>query len=425
MAIENARLYGESRKREEIQNLLKELSQDITSLDIDSLIKKLTEEVRQDFQVDISDVRLFEGGKWALRGVSGVNPNLIPSSRTGTPRGHSGWILKHRKPLVIPDIAQEQNIASGDTIKSLGVHGYVAVPLFSRGGEVIGVLRALTYQPREFTQEEVDLLQQMANGAAIALENARLLEQTKKQVVELEEANKMQADFTAMIAHDLRAPLTAVISGAAMLEDGLFGPVNEEQKKWLAKIQGNSRNLVDLVSNFLDLSKVEAGHIDLTKEEVDLKGLLQRSLENYLLLAQKKKISLLERLEAGLPRVKVDPRRLDQVLSNLISNALKFTGEGGRVEVGAGVEKGVGVRVYVRDSGVGIPTEEIGNLFEKYRQTGSGKTSEQKGTGLGLVICKVIVEAHGGKIWVESEEGKGSIFAFTLPYDQTAERSRQ
>ena len=403
------------KKKEEVQELLKELSQDITSLDIDSLLKKLTEKVREVLKVDVSDVRIVERGVWWIIGVSGIESNLLNPPGSATIRGLSSWTVEHRQPLMIQDITKT-DLPTGTTLKNLGLHGYLGVPLFSRSGEVIGILRALSYQQREFTQEEVDLLQQLANGAAIALENARLLEQTKKQALELEEANKAQADFAAMIAHDLRAPLTAVISGAAMLEDGLFGPVNEEQKEWLAKIQGNSRNLVDLVSNFLDLSKLEAGHVELVKEEIDLKELIRASIENYLILAQEKKISLLERLEAGLPQVKVDPRRLDQVLSNLISNAIKFTGEGGRVEVGAGVEKGVGVRVYVRDSGVGIPKEEIGNLFEKYRQTSSGKTSKQKGTGLGLVICKMIVEAHGGRIWVESEEGKGSTFTFTLPY---------
>ena len=426
LALENARLYGESRKREEIQNLLKELSQDITRLDIDSLIKKLTEKVRQVFTVDISDVRLFEGGQWTLRGVSGVNPNLIPTSRTGTARGHSGWIIKHRKPLVIRDIAQEQNIVSGDTIKSLGVHGYVAVPLFSRGGEVIGVLRALTYQPRDFIQEEVDLLQQMANGAAIALENARLLEQTKKQALELEEANKAQADFAAMIAHDLRSPLLNVVGAAGMIQDGLFGPVNEEQKKWLGKIEASSRNLVDLVSNFLDLSKLEAGYIDLVKEEIDLKELIRAGIENYLTLAREKKISLKDQVDLSFRRIQADPRRLEQVFANLLSNALKFTEEGGTVEVGASQESGAEVKAWVKDSGVGIPADEIAKLFQKYRQTTSGKTAKQKGTGLGLVICKVIVEAHGGKIWVESEEGKGATFTFTLPCaDQSAVSGRQ
>ncbi len=417
-AVELQKANENLQKREEIQKLLKELSQDITSLDIDSLLRKLTEKVRGALRADVSDVRVVEREVWQVIGVSGLEPDLLNPPGSGTTRGLTKWILENRRPLTIHDITKT-NIPTGTTLKSLGLRGYLGVPLFSRAGEVIGVLRALSYQQREFTQEEMDLLQQLANGAAIALENARLLEQTKKQAVELEEANKAQADFAAMIAHDLRSPLMNVIGAAGMMQDGLLGPVNEEQKKWLVKIEGNSRNLVDLVSNFLDLSKVEAGHIDLTKEEVDLKGLLQRSLENYLILAQKKKISLLERLEAGLPQVKVDPRRLDQVLSNLISNAIKFTGEGGRVEVGAGVEKRVGVRVYVRDSGVGIPKEEIGNLFEKYRQTTSGKISKQKGTGLGLVICKVIVDAHGGKIWVESEEGKGSTFMFTLPNELT------
>jgi len=431
IAAHNAQLHEQTReqavglekanadlkRREEMQKLLKELSQDITRLDVDSLLKQLTAKVREILHVDVSDVRIVEGEVWQIIGVSGIEPNLLNPPGSATIRGLSSWTLEHRQPLMIQDIAKT-DLPTGTTLKNFGLHGYLGVPLFSRSGEVIGILRALSYQPREFTQEEVDLLQQLANGAAIALENARLLEQTKKQALELEEANKAQADFAAMIAHDLRSPLMNVIGAAGMMQDGLFGPVNEEQKKWLTKIEGNSRNLVDLVSNFLDLSKLEAGHIELVKEEIDLKELIRASIENYLILAQEKKISLLERLEAGLPQVKVDPRRLDQVLSNLISNAIKFTGEGGRVEVGAGVEKGVGVRVYVRDSGVGIPKEEIGNLFEKYRQATSGKISKQKGTGLGLVISKVIVEAHGGKIWVESEEGKGSTFTFTLPYQQ-------
>jgi len=429
MAIHNAQLHEQTReqagglekankdlkRQEEIQGLLKELSQDITFLDIDSLLKKLTQKVREVLKVDISDVRLIEREGRRIVGVSGIDVDRLREGSTGKGRGGSEWIARNRRPLVISDISKGKDLPMGQTTHRIGVCGYLGVPIFLRAGKVIGILRALTYQPRDFAQDEIDLLQQLANGAGIALGNARLLEQTKKQALELEEANKAQADFAAMIAHDLRSPLMNVIGAAGMMQDGLFGPVNEEQKKWLAKIEGNSRNLVDLVSNFLDLSKLEAGHIELVKEEIDLKELIRASIENYLILAQEKKISLLERLEAGLPQVKVDPRRLDQVLSNLISNAIKFTGEGGRVEVGAGVEKGVGVRVYVRDSGVGIPKEEIGNLFEKYRQATSGKISKQKGTGLGLVICKVIVDAHGGKIWVESEEGKGSTFTFTLP----------
>jgi signal transduction histidine kinase len=242
----------------------------------------------------------------------------------------------------------------------------------------------------------------------------------KRMLIELGTANRQIADFSAMIAHDLRAPLANIAAAASILEDGLAGPVNKEQKKWAARIQSSSRTLVALVNDFLDLSKIEAGHIDLVKGEVDLEEVIRNSFDDFVVLAKEKKISLRNHTDSGLPRITADPRRLDQLFANLLTNAIKFTPKGGVIEIGACREKGSGsqgsaVRVWVKDSGVGIPAAEIGHLFEKYRQTSSGKTSEQKGTGLGLVICKMIVEAHGGKIRVESEEGKGSTFIVTIP----------
>jgi len=172
---------------------------------------------------------------------------------------------------------------------------------------------------------------------------------------------------------------------------------------------------VDLVSDFLDLSRLEAGRIDLVRQEVSLEQLIQNSLDNYTVLAQGKKISLRSNVDPALPQIKADPRRLDQVLSNLLHNAIKFTGEGGQIEVGAGGQNGKETRVWVKDTGAGIAPDELGLIFEKYRQSASGKTSIHKGTGLGLVICKMIVEAHQGKIWAESEEGKGTTFSFSIP----------
>jgi PAS domain S-box-containing protein len=238
-----------------------------------------------------------------------------------------------------------------------------------------------------------------------------------RDITERKRAEELQADFAAMIAHDLRSPLTSVISTAAMLEDGLFGPVNDEQKNWLGKIGAGVHNLVELVNDFLDLSKLEAGHIDLSKEQFDLKQLIENSLDNYIPLAQEKKILLRSSVDPGLPPIKADPRRLDQVLANLISNAIKFTQDGGEIEVGASHQNGKEALVWIKDTGVGIPAEEIGLIFEKYRQTTSGKTSNSKGTGLGLVISKMIVEAHGGRIWAESDAGKGTAFFFAIPVE--------
>jgi signal transduction histidine kinase len=254
----------------------------------------------------------------------------------------------------------------------------------------------------------------MILAVCVSLWAARI---TARPILEAEALERLRADFTAMIVHDLRSPLTAVLSSAALIEDGVVGPVTEEQKKWLINIQTSVRKLVELVSNFLDLSKIEAGRIDLSRKKVDLNRLIQDNLEQYRILAHNKGISLKNRAYQGLPSVHADPRRLEQVLSNLLSNAIKFTPAGGEIEVGAVHENATEAKVWVKDNGVGIPTGEIGRLFELYHQTSSGKGSDQKGTGLGLVICKMIVETHGGKIWAESEEGKGTTFFFSLPFE--------
>ncbi|HEY2989509.1 MAG TPA: hybrid sensor histidine kinase/response regulator [Candidatus Binatia bacterium] len=244
---------------------------------------------------------------------------------------------------------------------------------------------------------------------------ARELEPILQANLQAEALEKLKADFTAMIVHDLRAPLTAIMSGAAIIEDGLVGAVTEEQKSWLMKISASSRNLLNLINDFLDLSKIEAGRLDLIKEEIDLEQVIRASLDDYLVLAREKKIALTSRVDGSLPRIEADPGRLGQVFTNLISNAIKFTGETGTIEIGAAREGAAETKVWVKDSGVGIPPHEIGDLFEKYRQTQSGKVSKHKGTGLGLAICKMIVQCHGGKIWAESQEGKGTTFFFTLP----------
>ena len=188
IAVQKAELYERTKRAAEIQGFLKELSQDITSLEIGSLLKKLTEKVREVFKADISDIRVVEQGAWRVMGVSGIEPHLLAPSHGGALRGLSGRVLQQRQPLMVPDV-MKTDLSTGTILKNLGVHGYLGAPLFSRMGEVIGILRALTYQPRVFSQEEIDLLQQLANGAAIAIENARLFEETERRAREQEVLN--------------------------------------------------------------------------------------------------------------------------------------------------------------------------------------------------------------------------------------------
>lgn len=236
-----------------------------------------------------------------------------------------------------------------------------------------------------------------------------------RDITEQKEAEQRQADFIAMIVHDLRSPLMPVISGAQILSEGLVGSVNDEQKRWLGRIEAGGRSLVALITDFLDVSKIEAGHLHLARETVDVKRLLENSMETFAALAKQKGISLRSSIGPEVNCISADPRRLEQVLANLLSNALKFTHPGGAVEIGAVREESSRVKFWVKDDGLGISPQEIGSLFEKYRQSTSGRRSSQEGTGLGLVICKMVVEAHGGKIWVESELGKGASFLFSLP----------
>jgi signal transduction histidine kinase len=206
-----------------------------------------------------------------------------------------------------------------------------------------------------------------------------------------------------------------VVSISESIQDGLFGPVNEQQSKWLWKIEANCRSLIDHVSDFLDLSKIEAGHIELIKKPVNLEALLKESLVEHSIQADKRDIALRTQIARPLPVLWADARRLNQVLNNLLSNAFKFSDDGAGIEVGARHSGRNEVVVWVKDRGVGIPNDEIGRMFEKYRQLSSTKGSNHRGTGLGLVICKKIIEAHGGRIWAESEDGKGATFFFSLP----------
>ena len=400
-------------------SILREISETILgSLDLRSVLESILEKTMLSGSFDLGNIRLLDRNGQMLELVTSRGyrdpKNVLSHRQLSRAEDRSSSTFGKR---IFTEPCVEENVQGRTGLRTLrkeGVQSLIAVPIRAEG-EVLGIIQLGGREQRKFRPEEVNLLATIGNQMGVAVQRAQLYEETKRQAVELEKANKLQADFTAMIAHDLRSPLMNIMGTAEVMTDGMFGPVSEEQKRWLAKIRGNSRALMDLVSDFLDVTKLEAGYVDVRKEAVELRRLIQKSVEDYALLAQDKKIALTANVDPALPTINVDPRRLDQVLTNLISNALKFTAEGGKVEVGGARVNATQANVWVRDSGNGIPADELGHLFAKYRQCSNARVSDQKGTGLGLVICKMIVEAHGGKIWVESQEGKGSTFYFSLP----------
>ena len=302
-----------------------------------------------------------------------------------------------------------------------GMKGVAVLPL-SSNEQFRGTLTLLSSRGHTFIAEESQFLQALAQQIGLAIENATLFSATVRMNEHLQEeievrkrTEKTLADFTAMVVHDLRSPLSNIVSIIESLRHELFGPVNEQQTQWLRKMQTNCIVLIDHISDFLDLSKIEAGHVELVKKPVNLGNLIYESLVEHSIQGDKRNIRLNMEVEKDLPILSLDARRLNQVLGNLLSNALKFTPDGGQVEVGARDINGTDVVVWVKDTGVGIPEEEAGQIFEMYRQLSSGRNSSHLGTGLGLAICKKIVEAHGGRIWVNSEANKGTVFSFSLP----------
>ena len=329
-----------------------------------------------------------------------------------------------KEPWFVEDAAALPELKELQAVE--GMRALAVLPL-SGGEQRRGTLTLMSPRVQTFGPEESQFLQALGQQIALAIENAQLYGATvevnahlQEEIEERNRAEKTLADFTAMVVHDLRSPLSNVVSIAESLQDGLFGQVNEQQNKWLWKIETNCKSLIEHVSDFLDLSKIEAGHIELVKKPVDLKALIQEILVEHSIQADKRQISLRNQIDRELPTIWLDPRRFNQVLSNLLSNALKFSDDGGDIEVGAGRGSGNEVNVWVKDAGIGIASDEIGQIFEKYRQVSSGRNSGHKGTGLGLVICKKIVEAHGGRIWAESQKGKGATVFFSLPVNASS-----
>jgi signal transduction histidine kinase len=292
----------------------------------------------------------------------------------------------------------------------------------TQGAQLRAAMVLMSTRAYVFGTDEKQFLQAMSRQIALAIENARLYGATlevngdlRREIEERKRAEKTLSEFTAMVAHDLRSPLSNVVSITDSIRDGLFGPVTDLQQKWLWKVLESCRSLIGHVSDFLDVSKIDAGKLQLVKAPVDLTALLQERLLEYSVEADKRRIALRTEFSENLPRLFLDGRRINQVLDNLLSNAFKFTDAGGEVEVAARVFRDSDLVLWVKDSGIGIPDDEIELIFDKYRQVITGQQSNRKGTGLGLAICKRIVEAHGGRIWVESKPGKGSCFFVSLP----------
>jgi signal transduction histidine kinase len=235
---------------------------------------------------------------------------------------------------------------------------------------------------------------------------------------ELETASRHKSEFLANMSHELRTPLNAILGFSQVLQKNLFGELNEKQEEYIEDILSSGNHLLALINDVLDLSKVEAGQIELEPAAFSLREAVERGVVMIRERASKSGVALAAEVAPEAQVVVADERRIRQILFNLLSNAVKFTPAGGRIDVNA-VRVGGEIQVAVADTGSGIAREDLDRIFEEFQQTDAG-ARQQEGTGLGLALSKRLVELHGGRIWVESELGVGSRFVFTLPAETAA-----
>jgi signal transduction histidine kinase len=289
----------------------------------------------------------------------------------------------------------------------------LAVPLI-REGKAFGGILLRRKDVRPFSDKQIELVKTFADQATIAIENVRLFNEIQAKSRELEVANKHKSEFLANMSHELRTPLNAIIGFSEALIEKMFGEMNEKQEDYLKDIHSSGEHLLSLINDILDLSKIEAGRMELELSDFSLPAALRNAMTLIRERAQNHGIALELRVDPQLGEIHADERKLKQIVLNLLSNAVKFTPDGGRVELDARMNGG-SVEVSVKDTGVGIAEKDQEAVFEEFRQVGHDYTTKHEGTGLGLALTRRFVELHGGTISLQSEPGKGSTFTFTLP----------
>jgi signal transduction histidine kinase len=323
-----------------------------------------------------------------------------------------GRAAKERRPLAVPDLSAVDLDPHLQILFDDGWRSVVAVPML-REERIIGSLVVRRKVTGDFTEETLDLLETFASQSALALLNAQLFTALQERSAQLEIASRHKSEFLASMSHELRTPLNAVLGFSEVLLERMFGDINDRQEEYLRDIHNSGKHLLELLNEILDLSKVEAGQMELEFTSLDVPAALEYAVSMLRERATAHSIELRVELGGRIGAVEADELRFKQVVLNLVSNAVKFTPDGGSVVIRA-EEVDNYLRVTVQDTGVGIPGEDRERIFESFQQGGRGAAREE-GTGLGLTLSRRLVELLGGRMWLESEVGAGSTFGFSIP----------
>ncbi len=427
IAIENVRLFTELQARtaeltQSVEKLtaLGEVSRAVSSsLDIETVLDTIVSRATQLAVADGGAIYEYDEAteQFHVRATHNFDAEVVAASRAAPLRrgeGLMGRAAELHAPIQTPDIAVPGTYQSHlrEVLLRAGYRALLSVPLL-RESQVIGSLTLARKAPGEFPGELVELLKTFATQSALALQNAQLFREIADKSQQLEAASRHKSEFLANMSHELRTPLNAIIGFSEVLSERMFGELNDKQAEYLRDIYASGQHLLSLINDILDLSKIEAGRMELELTDFSLPAAIDNALTLVRERAARRGIALRMTADDRVGEVRGDERKIRQVLLNLLSNAIKFTPEGGRIEVGASMVDGA-VEVLVCDTGVGIAPGDQQAVFEEFRQVGAS-AAKQEGTGLGLALCRKFIELHGGTIWVTSAVGAGSTFTFRIP----------
>jgi len=419
IAIQNARLFNETKEALEQQtataDVLKAISR--TTFELDPVLDALIENATRLCKSDRGFVFIRDGDEYwptASYGASAEQLEFMVRRRLTSSSGTLvGRAALTRQVVHIEDAKADPTYEWDDALALLGFRTMLGVPML-REGEPVGVVAIWRDEVRPFSERDTRLVATFADQAVIAIENVRLFREIQDKSRQLEIANQHKSEFLANMSHELRTPLNAIIGFSEVLIERMFGDLNEKQDDYLKDIHSSGKHLLSLINDILDLSKIEAGRMELDVEAFDAASAVSNAMTLVRERAQRHGITLGLEVDSQVGEFRADERKFKQILLNLLTNAVKFTPDGGRVDVRARLE-GDALEVAVSDTGIGIAKEDQQAVFDEFRQVGRHYTNKQEGTGLGLTLTKRFVELHGGTLRLTSELGKGSTFTFTLP----------
>ncbi|MFL6135396.1 MAG: GAF domain-containing protein [Nocardioidaceae bacterium] len=392
-----------------------------SSLDLTEVLESIVSNAVRLTGTDGGSIMEYEAedDSFAVRCAFGSSDALLERLRAINIRREStlvGRASVDRHPLEVADLASARLDPHLQTLYDDGWRSVLAVPML-RQDQLVGALVVRRKSTGSFPPETLELLETFASQSALTILNARLFRELEVQSAELQVVSRHKSEFLASMSHELRTPLNAVIGFSDVLLDRMFGPLNDKQDEYLHDIRNSGQHLLELLNEILDLSKVEAGRMELELVEFPVRDALEYSLALVRERAARHSIEIHVEVAPDVVNIVADQLRFKQVVLNLLSNAVKFTPDCGRVTVGATVTGGE-LQIRVTDTGIGVPPEDRDRIFESFQQGRRGATKEE-GTGLGLTLSRRIVALFGGRMWLESEVGFGSTFGFTIPTPET------